>query len=65
MSRQAEAIVFPEPNRVEIWTVEIPAPRADEVAVRTIFSGVSQGTERWMLLGRYNRMGEDVARYYP
>lgn len=65
MSVRAEAIVFPEPNKVEIRTVEVPEPESDEVLVRTEVSGVSQGTERWQLLGRYDRMGDDVAANYP
>lgn len=65
MPVRADAIVFPEPNRVEIRTVEVPDPAPGEVLVRNEVSGVSQGTERWQLLGRYDRMGEDVAANYP
>src|SRR6266487_4008286 len=65
MSVRAAAIVFAEPGRVEIRPVDIPDVGPDEVGVRTAYSGVSQGTERWLLTGRYNRAGEDVAANYP
>ncbi len=65
MTRSSSAIVFTEPNRVEIRTVQLPDPGPDDVGIRTVFSGVSQGTERWVLTGRYNRMGEDPARFFP
>lgn len=65
MPIRAEAVVFPEPGRVELETIDVPDPGPDDVAVRTAYSGVSQGTERWMLNGRYNRMAENVAANYP
>ncbi len=65
MSVRAPAIVFAEPGRVEIRRADIPDVGPDEVGVRTAYSGVSQGTERWLLIGRYNRSGEDVAANYP
>jgi 3-hydroxyethyl bacteriochlorophyllide a dehydrogenase len=60
-----EAVVFPAPGQVEIWPVTVPDPGPDEVLMRTVYSGISQGTERWMLLGRYDRMGEQPAANYP
>jgi 2-desacetyl-2-hydroxyethyl bacteriochlorophyllide A dehydrogenase len=65
MPVRAPAIVFAEPGRVEIRQVQLPEPGPDDVGVRTACSGVSQGTERWLLTGRYNRAGEDVAANYP
>lgn len=62
---KAPAVVFPEPGRVEIWDMEVPAPGPAEVRVRTAFSGISQGTERWALTGRYGHFDEDYAAYYP
>ena len=62
---KAPAVMFPEPGRVEIWDLEVPEPGPDEVRVRTAFSGVSQGTERWALTGRYGHFDEDYAAYYP
>jgi len=57
--------VFPEPNKVEITSIEVPDPGPDEVLVQNQVSGVSQGTERWQLLGRYDGMANDVAANYP
>lgn len=65
MTRIASAVVFPRPNEVEIRSVHLPDVGPDDVGVRTIFSGVSQGTERWVLTGRYNRMGDDPRHFFP
>lgn len=65
MAVTAPAISFTAPGKVEIVEVEIPAPGPDEIAVRTVFSGVSQGTERWSLTGRYNHADERLAENYP
>jgi 3-hydroxyethyl bacteriochlorophyllide a dehydrogenase len=65
MPTRTEAVVFTAPNTVEIRAVTVPDPAPDEVLIRTVASGVSQGTERWMLLGRYNRMGDNVDGTYP
>jgi 2-desacetyl-2-hydroxyethyl bacteriochlorophyllide A dehydrogenase len=62
---KAPAVVFPEPGRVEIWNMEVPEPGPEEVRVRTAFSGISQGTERWALTGRYGHFDEDYSAYYP
>src|SRR5215216_3454051 len=62
---RTEAVVFTAPGTVEVRTVTLPDPEPDEVLIRTVYSGVSQGTERWMLLGRYNRMADDVTATYP
>lgn len=45
--------------------METPDPAEDQVAVRTVYSGVSQGTERWVLTGRYGHYDSDVSAYYP
>ena len=62
---RTEAIVFAAPSAVEVRAVDLPAPEPDEVLIRTVYSGVSQGTERWMLLGRYNHMADDASATYP
>jgi 2-desacetyl-2-hydroxyethyl bacteriochlorophyllide A dehydrogenase len=64
-SMKAPAVVFPEPGRIEIWDMEVPEPGPDDVRVRTAFSGISQGTERWALTGRYGHFDEDYSAYYP
>jgi 2-desacetyl-2-hydroxyethyl bacteriochlorophyllide A dehydrogenase len=65
MSITASAVILPEPGRVEVREVELPDPGPDEVEIRTVFSGISPGTERWVLTGRYNHMADDVAGFYP
>src|SRR5215813_947964 len=62
---KTESVVFPEPKRVEIWQMELPDPGPDQVLVRTIYSGVSQGTERWALTGKYGHYDRDFSAYYP
>ncbi len=62
---KAPAVVFPEPKRVEIREMEVPEPGPDQVGIRTVFSGVSQGTERWALTGRYGHFDRDYSAYYP
>jgi bacteriochlorophyllide a dehydrogenase len=62
---KTHAVVFPEPNRVEIEAMETPDPGPDQVGIRTVFSGVSQGTERWSLTGRYGHFDRDYSAYYP
>lgn len=59
------AVVFPEPKRVEIREMETPDPGPDQVGIRTVYSGVSQGTERWALTGRYGHYDRDFSAYYP
>jgi 2-desacetyl-2-hydroxyethyl bacteriochlorophyllide A dehydrogenase len=43
------AIVFEAPGVVGLRDIEMPAPTAGEVQVRTEYSTVSVGTERWLL----------------
>lgn len=62
---KAPAVVFPEPKHVEIRVMEMPDPEPHEVGIRTVYSGVSQGTERWALTGRYGHFARDYSAYYP
>jgi 2-desacetyl-2-hydroxyethyl bacteriochlorophyllide A dehydrogenase len=62
---KAPAVVFVEPGRVELREMELPEPGPTQIGIRTTHSGVSQGTERWALAGRYYRFGEDIAAHYP
>src|SRR5262249_29247629 len=41
----AKAVIFSGPRQVSIEEVALPKPVAGEVIVRTLFSGVSSGTE--------------------
>jgi 3-hydroxyethyl bacteriochlorophyllide a dehydrogenase len=62
---KAPAVVFAEPKRIEIREMEFPEVGADQVGIRTVFSGISQGTERWALTGRYGHFDRDYSAYYP
>ncbi|MDQ1666807.1 MAG: hypothetical protein QOH75_2838 [Actinomycetota bacterium] len=41
----ARAVQFTAPHRVELVPVSLPPPRAGELVVRTLYSGISAGTE--------------------
>lgn len=62
---KAPAVVFVEPRRIEIREMALPGVGPSQIGIRTVYSGVSQGTERWALTGRYNHFDEDVPAYYP
>jgi bacteriochlorophyllide a dehydrogenase len=59
------AVVFPEPKRVEVREMDVRAVGPGQIGIRTAFSGVSQGTERWALTGRYGHYDRDYSEYYP
>ena len=62
---KTQAVVFPEPKRVEIREMDVPRIGPDQVGIRTRYSGVSQGTERWALTGRYGHYDTDYSAYFP
>lgn len=47
----AHALWFVAPGQVELREVELPEPGPDEVLVRGLYSAVSSGTERHLVLG--------------
>ena len=56
-----EALWYVAPGRAEIRPEPLPEPSAGEVRIRTLFSGISRGTERLVLSGlvpesEYERM---------
>jgi bacteriochlorophyllide a dehydrogenase len=55
---KAEAVVFPEPGKIEFRTVTCPQPGADDVVVRVLHSWISIGTEGSYLRGE--RTGGDT-----
>lgn len=57
MGQLVPSVVFAAPNEVEIRTMELPEVGPRDVRIRTVFSGVSQGTERWLLTNRYRWTG--------
>src|SRR5687767_419645 len=40
-----QAVTFVGPRRVQLANVDVPEPASGEVLIRTLFSGVSAGTE--------------------
>lgn len=61
MSSEARAFWIAAPGRGEVRDEVIGAPAADEIQVRTLFSGISRGTESLVFSGRvppseYQRM---------
>jgi len=59
------AVVFVEPFRVEVREMEVPEVGPGQIGIRTAYSGVSQGTERWAFTGRYGHQDRDYSAYYP
>ncbi|MFI9817627.1 zinc-dependent alcohol dehydrogenase [Saccharothrix variisporea] len=51
MTRSARAVWFTGPGKSEIRLTGVPDPGPDDVLVRTLFSGVSRGTEALVLHG--------------
>jgi NADPH:quinone reductase-like Zn-dependent oxidoreductase len=49
------ALWYAQPGVVEVRSEPLPSPGADEMLVRTLFSGVSRGTERLVLSGAVPR----------
>ncbi|NJN15744.1 MAG: zinc-binding dehydrogenase [Oscillochloris sp.] len=52
MPLKSQAVVIPKRNTVELRTVQVMDPRADDVLVRTAYTSISAGTERMLLDGR-------------
>lgn len=70
MPIETEGIVFPAPLQVEVRKLTLPDIGPHDVGVRTVYSGVSLGTEGHALRGSYNlggkgKMATRVAEVYP
>ncbi len=50
---KARGVVFTAREQVEVWDVEIPDPGPKDVLIRVLYSGVSIGTEGWILRDGY------------
>lgn len=48
----SKSIVFTGPFEVEVKDIEVPAPQAGELLVKTFYTGVSTGTETRVLSGK-------------
>ena len=53
MAISCRAVVFAAPRQVELREVELPDSEPGDVVVRTLYSGISAGTELWSLTGKY------------
>ncbi|WP_236792579.1 zinc-binding alcohol dehydrogenase [Amycolatopsis sp. GM8] len=62
MTRQGRAFWFNPPHGGEIRAVTLRAPEAGEVLVRTLFTGVSRGTESLVLRGGVPASQYDIMR---
>ena len=50
-SAEARAVMFDEPGKLALRTVQLPDPEPDEVLVDIAWSGISTGTERLLWTG--------------
>lgn len=50
---QTQAVVFTAPNQVAVREVPLAEPGPRDAVVEIVYSGVSAGTERWILSDRY------------
>jgi len=53
MSVTAQAIIFTEERQARLGEIELPEPAEGQVLVRSLFSGISIGTEGWIFSKRY------------
>jgi threonine dehydrogenase-like Zn-dependent dehydrogenase len=51
-NRHARALWYVEPGRAKLEIAELPEPKPEEALVRTLWSGISRGTERLIFEGR-------------
>src|SRR5687767_13080349 len=63
--KKTPAIVCRNPNEIDLIEVAVPEPRPHEIAVRTLFSGISAGTERWTITARYDHWDSAIADHFP
>ncbi|ONI85463.1 dehydrogenase [Saccharothrix sp. ALI-22-I] len=62
MTRKARALWFTSSGKSEIRSVVLPEPGPGEVLVRTLYSGISRGTETLVLRGGVPENQHDVMR---
>ena len=53
MNESASAVVVTAPHRVELSTVQLAELGPRDIHIRTLFSGVSTGTDKWVMQGRF------------
>ncbi len=52
---KSKVIIFPEPNEAKIAEIDIPAPKPGQILTRTLYTGVSTGTETRVFIGKENK----------
>ena len=50
---KTQAVVFPKADTFEVTELTPVAPGPDDIAVRTLVTAISPGTERWVLRGKH------------
>ena len=50
---KARGVVFTASEKVEVWDVDLPDPGPKDVVIKVLYSGVSTGTEGWILKNGY------------
>ncbi len=53
MGKKCEAVVFTAIREVEVKEIELPDMGAEDILVRTLYSGISIGTEGWILTNKF------------
>jgi 2-desacetyl-2-hydroxyethyl bacteriochlorophyllide A dehydrogenase len=53
MSINCDCLVFTDKNKTEVRKLTLPDVGKGEIGVKTLYSGVSIGTELWILTGKY------------
>lgn len=53
MGRSCNAIVFTDREKVEIQEIDLPDIEPGEIGVKTLYSGISIGSELWILKGKF------------
>ena len=51
MNLSATAVVFEGPRKVALREIELPEPAEDDVIIENVYTGISVGTEGWILRG--------------
>ena len=51
MDLTATAVVFEEPRKVSLREIQLPAPGDEDVVIDNVYTGISVGTEGWILRG--------------
>ncbi len=65
MPTQGKAAVFTAPGEVEVREVEVPDPGPGQALLRTEYSIISNGTEKWAWSGRFHSPGKDTSIKFP